>query len=76
MKVLLAYPYEDADGTVHKPDSSLTLPDAEARQLVTDGLARAYEAPAKAPAKSAPAKKVAAKTTASAATPKESTNVR
>lgn len=57
MKVVLAYPYTDADGKDHAPDSTVNLDDSTASQLVADGLARREEddhedlrAPKKAPA--------------------------
>lgn len=40
MKVELAYPYTDADGKNHKADSTVDLPDDEARDLVHFGRAR------------------------------------
>ncbi|MFJ7069202.1 hypothetical protein [Streptomyces sp. NPDC101115] len=40
MRVTFAYPRTTADGTEYKPDDSADLDDAEARQLIKDGLAR------------------------------------
>lgn len=42
-KVILAYPYTDADGKEHKPDATLSLEDAEANRLIFYGLAREPE---------------------------------
>lgn len=39
-KVVLAYPYTDADGKNHKADSSQSLPRHEANRLLDAGLAR------------------------------------
>lgn len=76
-KVTLAYPYTDADGKNHNPDTTLSLPDGEAFELLASGRARAADdepkALAKAPAKAA--RKAPAKTAASTtppADPKES----
>lgn len=43
MKVTLAYPYEDADGKMHDPDSTVELEDPVAKGLLHDGLARPAE---------------------------------
>lgn len=43
-KVVLAYPYTDADGKDHKPDVTLTLPRHEANRLLFAGLARVPDA--------------------------------
>ena len=40
-RIILAYPYTDADGKQHKPDTTISLPKDTADQLVFDGLARA-----------------------------------
>lgn len=39
-KVTLAYPYTDADGKDHKADSTVSLPHAEASDLIYFGRAR------------------------------------
>ncbi|MFJ8760846.1 hypothetical protein [Streptomyces cyaneofuscatus] len=39
-KVTFAYPLTTADGKERKPDSTADLEDAEAKQLIKDGLAR------------------------------------
>jgi hypothetical protein len=41
VKVTLAYPYKR-----HKPDDTVSLPDDEARRLLSDGLARLPAKPA------------------------------
>lgn len=41
-QVTLAYPLE-RDGKKHRPDTTISLPDAEADRLVFDGLARAAD---------------------------------
>ena len=43
MRVTFAYPRTTADGTDYKPDQTADLDDAEARQLVKDGFARAAD---------------------------------
>jgi len=40
MKITLAYPYTDAAGKEHKPDSSPDLPEDEANRLLETGRAR------------------------------------
>ena len=40
MKVTLAWPYTDADGKNHKPDTTVDLDVAEANRLLHAGLAR------------------------------------
>ena len=45
-KITLAYPYTDADGKTHKPDTTLEVEDAEAARLLHYGLARETSAPA------------------------------
>lgn len=59
-KIVLAYPYTDAAGKDHKPDTTVSVDDAEASRLVAEGLARRPEddhedlrAPSASPAKSA-----------------------
>lgn len=52
VKVTLAYPYTDADGKDHRPDTTLSLPEGEARRLLHFGRARTPDA--STPAKSAP----------------------
>lgn len=60
--VTLAYPYTDAAGKKHSPDTTLDLPDGEANRLLHGGRARAADAPRRA-AKQGAAKKAAGKTT-------------
>ena len=59
-KVVLAYPYTDANGKDHKPDSTVSVADDEAARLVAEGLARRpeddaeeFRAPTPPPAKPA-----------------------
>jgi hypothetical protein len=40
VKVQLAYPYTDAKGKTHAPDSVVTVTDTEARRLIFEGFAR------------------------------------
>lgn len=54
-KVVLAYPYTDADGATHKADSSIELPRGEANRLLNAGLARGLEPRAKKSTAAAPA---------------------
>lgn len=42
-RITLAYPFTDADGKNHKPDTTISLPKDTADQLVFDGLARAAD---------------------------------
>jgi hypothetical protein len=44
MKIVLAYPWVDADGTEHDPDSTVEVPDRQAKVLIHDGLARPVDA--------------------------------
>ena len=46
VKVTLAYPYVDADGKNHAPDTTVSLDAAEANRLLHYGLAREPLAPA------------------------------
>ena len=45
-KVTLAYPYVDADGKNHAPDTTIDLEAPEANRLLHYGLARETSAPA------------------------------
>jgi DNA topoisomerase I len=75
-KVVLAYPYTDEDGELHKADKSIDLPTHEANRLIHAGLARDPEPKTakKTAAKKTAAKKTAAKkTTAKKTTAKKTT---
>ena len=44
MKVTLAREWTDAAGKSHKPDSTITVPEVEGRELILIGAARAADA--------------------------------
>lgn len=43
MKLILAYPYTDADGKDHDPDSTIEVDDTVGKRLIVEGFARLPE---------------------------------